>query len=380
MDRSVFTLTLYIELNLFAFAIMMVLLLFTKSRKNKLLLDQRLFIFMAISNAILLIFDTAMVLLDGTQGQNFRTLLFASTFVYYIFNTLICLFWYLYIHYYVYRNKAALIKQLPYVSIPFFIVFILSILSLFGNFAFDIDEANVYHRGRYFFIMAFICFMYIAFAYLLLIIKRKNIKTREFLSLMLFAIPAVIGGIIQVIIYGISLLWICATLSLLIIYINIQNTQLYKDYLTDLYNRRQFDNYIRAKINSSNNKRVAGFMIDIDSFKKINDVYGHDYGDTALKSTAKILRDTFSDNDFIARYGGDEFVVVVELNDDDDPYEFIDKVNYNIEAFNSKKELPFRIGISIGYSIHIPGETLTDFFRKMDKMMYINKAKTRELL
>ncbi len=121
---------------------------------------------------------------------------------------------------------------------------------------------------------------------------------------------------------------VCATLSLLIIYINIQNTQLYKDYLTDLYNRRQFDNYIRAKINSSNNKRIAGFMIDIDSFKKINDVYGHDYGDTALKSTAKILRDTFSDNDFIARYGGDEFVVVVELNDDDDPYEFIDKVNY----------------------------------------------------
>jgi uncharacterized membrane protein len=157
MDRSVFTLTLYIELNLFAFAIMMVLLLFTKSRKNKLLLDQRLFIFMAISNAILLIFDTAMVLLDGTQGQNFRTLLFASTFVYYIFNTLICLFWYLYIHYYVYRNKAALIKQLPYVSIPFFIVFILSILSLFGNSLYILKQS---YTSRFFFVRAFIFSLY----------------------------------------------------------------------------------------------------------------------------------------------------------------------------------------------------------------------------
>jgi diguanylate cyclase (GGDEF)-like protein len=205
-------------------------------------------------------------------------------------------------------------------------------------------------------------------------------KKRELLTLMLFAIPAIIGGIIQVLIYGISLLWICATLSLLVIYVNIQNTQLYKDYLTDLYNRRQFDNYIRAKINSNSPKRIVGYMIDIDSFKKINDIYGHDNGDNALKCTARILRDTFSDNDFIARYGGDEFVVVAELDDEENPYEYIDKLNYNLDNFNAKQELPFQIGISIGYSIHIPNETLTDFFRKMDKMMYINKAKTREIL
>lgn len=380
MDRSVFALTLYIELNLFAFAIMMVLLLFTKSKKNRLLLDQKLFVTMVVSNASLLILDTAMVLLDGVQGQSFRMLFYASTFLYYVFNTLICLFWYLYIHYYIYRNKSMLKKQIPFISIPFIIVFILSVLSLFGNFAFDIDSANVYHRGKYFFVMTIVCFMYVAFAYILLFVKRKSMKKRELLTLMLFAIPAIIGGIIQVLIYGISLLWICATLSLLVIYVNIQNTQLYKDYLTDLYNRRQFDNYIRAKINSNSPKRIVGYMIDIDSFKKINDIYGHDNGDNALKCTARILRDTFSDNDFIARYGGDEFVVVAELDDEENPYEYIDKLNYNLDNFNAKQELPFQIGISIGYSIHIPNETLTDFFRKMDKMMYINKAKTREIL
>ncbi|MFA5341453.1 MAG: hypothetical protein WC332_06735, partial [Clostridia bacterium] len=157
MDRSVFALTLYIELNLFAFAIMMVLLLFTKSKKNRLLLDQKLFVTMVVSNASLLILDTAMVLLDGVQGQSFRMLFYASTFLYYVFNTLICLFWYLYIHYYIYRNKSMLKKQIPFISIPFIIVFILSVLSLFGNFAFDIDSANVYHRGKYFFVMTIVC-------------------------------------------------------------------------------------------------------------------------------------------------------------------------------------------------------------------------------
>lgn len=379
MDRAIFASTLYIELNLFAVAIMFVLLLFIRGKKSRLLLDQRLFITMVICNIFLLVLDSAMVLLDGVPGQYARTFLYISTFLYYIFNTLICLFWYLYVHYYIYRNKDALKKQILPISIPFLAVFIMTIVSLFADVIFYVDAGNIYHRGRYFLVMALICFLYIGYAYVLLIAKRKMINKREFLSLALFIVPAVIGGIVQILVYGITLLWICATLSLLIIYINIQNGQLYKDYLTDLYNRRQFDNYIRAKINSSNNKKIAGLMIDIDSFKKINDLYGHDNGDLALKYTAQILRDTFNEKDFIARYGGDEFVVVVEVSDEEEPYEYIDKINYGFEKFNSTQELPFRITASVGYGIHVPNETVTDFFRKMDKMMYINKNKCRDI-
>ncbi len=377
MDRASFASALYIELNLFAVSIMLVLLIFIRTKKSRLLLDQKLFITMVISNIFLLVLDSAMVLLDGVPGQYSRIFLYISTFLYYIFNTLICLFWYLYVHYYIYRNKNALKKQILPISIPFLAVFVMAIISLFSDVIFYVDVDNIYHRGRYFLVMVLICFLYIAYAYILLIIKRKMINKREFLSLALFIVPAVIGGVIQILVYGITLMWICATLSLLIIYINIQNGQLYKDYLTDLYNRRQFDNYIRAKINSSN-KKIAGLMIDIDSFKKINDLYGHDNGDLALKYTAQILRETFSEKDFIARYGGDEFVVVIEVSDEEEPYEYIDKINYGFEKFNSTKELPFKITASVGYGIHVSNETVTDFFRKMDKMMYINKNKSKE--
>lgn len=80
------------------------------------------------------------------------------------------------------------------------------------------------------------------------------------------------------------------------------------DQLTDLYNRRYFYEYMtRNKIMS---RHVNLFYIDLDNFKKINDEYGHQVGDTALVMVAKLLKQTFS-GDFLARIGGDEFLVVV---------------------------------------------------------------------
>ena len=80
------------------------------------------------------------------------------------------------------------------------------------------------------------------------------------------------------------------------------------DQLTDLYNRRYFYEYMtRNKIMS---RHVNLFYIELDNFKKINDEYGHQVGDTALVMVAKLLKQTFS-GDFLARIGGDEFLVVV---------------------------------------------------------------------
>lgn len=80
------------------------------------------------------------------------------------------------------------------------------------------------------------------------------------------------------------------------------------DQLTDLYNRRYFYEYMtRNKIMS---KHVNLFYIDLDNFKKINDEYGHQAGDTVLVMVAKLLKQTFG-AEFIARVGGDEFLAVV---------------------------------------------------------------------
>ena len=162
--------------------------------------------------------------------------------------------------------------------------------------------------------MAVISFLYLAYTIIYVLIHRKKIHPKDFITLAFFPIPPIIGGIIQTAFYGVSLIWVAATVSLLTIFINFQNDQLNTDFLTGLYNRRQLEDYLQIKCQNTKSKVIAGLMLDLDFFKEINDTYGHNSGDEALKYVADILKQTFRKNDFIARFGGDEFVVILEIN------------------------------------------------------------------
>ncbi len=87
------------------------------------------------------------------------------------------------------------------------------------------------------------------------------------------------------------------------------------DPLTGLYNRKYLERYIDGSLYSGMYKNVPCglMMVDIDFFKLINDNYGHDIGDIAIKTIANTLLDTTSENDVIIRFGGEEFIVI--LND-----------------------------------------------------------------
>ena len=118
-------------------------------------------------------------------------------------------------------------------------------------------------------------------------------------------------------------------------------------------------------------------MIDLDSFKVINDLYGHNNGDQALKDTAQILKSTFRDKDFIARYGGDEFVVVMEIEEQSELAVMVQKLRENISRFNLRRSVPYEIHLSIGYDCFVKeSETSAmTFLQKIDHLMYLDKQK-----
>ncbi len=87
--------------------------------------------------------------------------------------------------------------------------------------------------------------------------------------------------------------------------ISAHNARLFNDPLTGVYNRRYYEEQI-----SGLPKVDALLMIDVDQFKEINDSYGHQAGDAALKQVAKAIKDSVYDSDMVVRYGGDEFIVV----------------------------------------------------------------------
>ena len=122
-------------------------------------------------------------------------------------------------------------------------------------------------------------------------------------------------------------------------------------------------------------------MIDIDFFKKVNDTYGHQTGSSIIAKTAEALKMTFRESDIIARFGGDEFIVIIKDATESDIDKITKRLNKNILEYNSKNSKKYIIDLSVGYSVykHNDPKDLDDLIKKADKSMYENKRKKDQL-
>jgi len=124
-----------------------------------------------------------------------------------------------------------------------------------------------------------------------------------------------------------------------------------RDNLTGLYNRRGFMTLGRQLLDSSRRKQpeIGLLYIDLDQLKLINDKLGHAAGDTALETTADILRSSFRDSDIIARLGGDEFVVLFLDTTGFTEESIRTRIAGQIEISIASNPLPFTLSLSMGY-------------------------------
>jgi diguanylate cyclase (GGDEF)-like protein/PAS domain S-box-containing protein len=160
------------------------------------------------------------------------------------------------------------------------------------------------------------------------------------------------------------------------------------DELTGLRNRRGFvaiaDQY--AKIARRQKQRFSLLFFDMDRFKTINDTYGHNEGDNALKCAADILRKTFRTSDILCRYGGDEFAALAVDAAGYGSDVLRARIRKNADDWNAASCRPYRIEFSIGVFIFDPaksdaGTADADLFEeaihKADEDMYRDKAARR---
>lgn len=154
------------------------------------------------------------------------------------------------------------------------------------------------------------------------------------------------------------------------------------DQLTGIANRRKFDDYIDDIWNDSmeNGDSIALLIIDTDYFKEYNDNYGHLEGDKCLSSIARSLVDINTRPHFVARYGGDEFIIVLPKCSIDDAIKFGEIIKTKMAELNIPHEfskVSDRVTLSIGIACVLPDKdtTIKQLIREADDGLYIAKKR-----
>lgn len=150
-----------------------------------------------------------------------------------------------------------------------------------------------------------------------------------------------------------------------------------RDPLTGLYNRREFDKKFIALFTDSiiNNDPLCVIIGDIDHFKHINDQYGHTKGDEVLKKIAELLVENTRTNDICARWGGEEFVIVLPLTQIESSIEIAERVRKAIETTVALEGIT--VTCSFGIAQKHEGETIKSLFERADQMLYRAKKRGR---
>lgn len=142
------------------------------------------------------------------------------------------------------------------------------------------------------------------------------------------------------------------------------------DAMTGLYNRGGFMQLFPA-FRADCGGVITAILADLDSLKQINDVYGHDEGDVAIRAVAKALEFSCPEGSICTRFGGDEMFAVIKGSID---YDIKQKINAWLADFNSKSGKPYQVSASIGiYTTSSENADFEELVRKSDSLMYNEK-------
>lgn len=149
------------------------------------------------------------------------------------------------------------------------------------------------------------------------------------------------------------------------------------DKLTNIYNRRMLDDFLKIEIERANrhNRDLSLIMIDIDYFKKVNDNFGHLVGDNLLSKIAELISGNLRNSDIFGRYGGEEFLIICTQTTKENAFVLAEKLRVLIKDFKFD-EIGYKT-ISLGISDFQKGDTVETLFKKADFALYEAKDKGR---
>jgi diguanylate cyclase (GGDEF)-like protein len=155
-----------------------------------------------------------------------------------------------------------------------------------------------------------------------------------------------------------------------------------RDELTGLHNRRHLMEVLTrqmAEARRDSGHRFALCFVDLDHFKRVNDVFGHGQGDEILKRFADIAREAVREIDYVVRLGGEEFVVVLVGAGEDDGRLVAERIRHQLSSLSVSERIPdFRISASFGVTDYRTGEDIETTLSRADHALYEAKRGGRD--
>ncbi len=277
------------------------------------------------------------------------------------------------------KSFAENTKGLLACAIPMFILITLILISPFTDLIFTIDSDGVYHRSDLFFLQPLIsCVYFLAASVSSFVYAKKNnifsVKS-ELISYSFCTAFIIICSVLQSLIPDRPVLVVGASLAILIIYINSLELKISLDPLTGIPNRLELMDHLSKTVKELKPDQNLYFMfIDVDSFKEINDSYGHSEGDRILRKLSSVIRSFCKETkSYCARYGGDELVILKVLSEGED----INSVCRKLDEYIIESGID--IGISVGYAKYSEkDDSIQNLISRADNAMYLVKQTKKE--
>ena len=211
-------------------------------------------------------------------------------------------------------------------------------------------------------------------------LKGNYVNRYQYLIYAAYPLMVALLGACQMVWLRIPIFCFGCTITMFYIYLISMDTLVSMDPLTGLNNRAQLKRYISSEASDKQDYYIL--MLDLNNFKHINDKFGHVEGDEAIKLAAQAIKRACTDDTlrpFAARYGGDEFIVIVKTGDEQQALEFKSKIVWFMNTLNQKASSPYEVSTSIGYAKY-NGDVASfeSALSEADKKLYAEKAEFKK--
>lgn len=374
----------YLQINLIPILALIIMRVNAEHTLSYLWRNRALRFMMVLLSAIMFV-NLVALLLDGQTFAGARQMLWICNTAYYAIFEFLTYLWYLYVQDILENGMGQRGKYVLKPAIPLLFFLLVLITNPWTRLIFYIDEKNCYVRGNGIIIHVIISMGYVIVASIRALYacrkEEQEERRKELRWLVYFMILPMVGGILQMKFEGLDLMLPLTADSLLMVYINVQQKKVTRDALTGLNNRGRLEQYlVELEEQSFGDENCHLLLLDVDRFKQINDTFGHIAGDSVLKLVADQLKKVFGNSrSFIARYGGDEFVIILRGKTDEEVKADMDMLRDGITKMSWGDETPWALSVSAGVARYgeIPMQSVKELVNLADERMYDAKKRNK---